>query len=392
MRAATMRVKSCMICFMGTVALTLVFLIFGEERPGLQTFVSDTHKHITYNFKIIKDKLEAGVPEGPDDKYLSLLGLSPDSPPRSYPDDVWLNTSLPVVVSYASQSTLSQAIGLARNVGHFLHNHSLLVYYIDLKADQLQTLATFCNSSRCQPLKFDLSQFPQHVSNEEIHAFRPLIIQDAVRKSGAILYLENDQRLTTGDISNLVNTASSRGVLTWRAPVSVMAMTHPRMLKFLSTTSKESVMLTPTVDSEESLLFTPMVDSSRLIVYNTPTVSKNILLPWVKCTLKHDCILPIGAQSVGCRFDKKPFYRYSGCHGYDTSALSVLLGFAFKFESDSYSIQQESQSTEDVTTSTLVPGLPTASHSSYFRRIDPAEAAMELTSLLDNSTDSSLTL
>ncbi|CAB0005211.1 unnamed protein product [Nesidiocoris tenuis] len=239
-----MRLKSCMICFIGTVALTLVFLIFGDEQAGLQNFVSDTHRHIRDNFKIIK-------------------------------------------------------------------------------------LATFCNSSRCIPIKFEPSLFPPHVANEEIHAFRPLIIQDAVRKCGSVLFMENDQRLTTGGINNLVNVASQRGILTWRAPVSVMAMTHPRMLRYLATTS------------EESLLFTPMVDSSRLIVYNTAAVSRNILLPWVKCTLKHDCIQPLGAQSVGCRFDKKPVYRYSGCHGHDTSALSVLLGFAFKFDTDSYSIQQE---------------------------------------------------
>ncbi|BES96662.1 Protein of unknown function (DUF1647) [Nesidiocoris tenuis] len=374
-----MRLKSCMICFIGTVALTLVFLIFGDEQAGLQNFVSDTHRHIRDNFKIIKDKFEAGVTEdlNADDKYLLLVGLAPDSPKRSYPEDVWLNSSLPVVVSYASRSTLNQAIGLTRNVGHFLHNHSLLMYHFDLSADQLLMLATFCNSSRCIPIKFEPSLFPPHVANEEIHAFRPLIIQDAVRKCGSVLFMENDQRLTTGGINNLVNVASQRGILTWRAPVSVMAMTHPRMLRYLATTS------------EESLLFTPMVDSSRLIVYNTAAVSRNILLPWVKCTLKHDCIQPLGAQSVGCRFDKKPVYRYSGCHGHDTSALSVLLGFAFKFDTDSYSIQQESQSSEDMATSTLVPGLPTSSLSSYFRHIDPAEAALEFNSFLDNSTDSS---
>ena len=53
------------------------------------------------------------------------------------------------------------------------------------------------------------------------------------------------------------------------------------------------------------------------------------MLPWIKCTLTKDCISPFGSQSGGCRFDKKPLYRYSGCHAYDSSALNVALGVAF---------------------------------------------------------------
>lgn len=41
------------------------------------------------------------------------------------------------------------------------------------------------------------------------------------------------------------------------------------------------------------------------------------------------CIAPFGAQSGGCRFDKKPLYRYSGCHAYDSAALNLALGNAF---------------------------------------------------------------
>lgn len=43
-----------------------------------------------------------------------------------------------------------------------------------------------------------------------------------------------------------------------------------------------------------------------------------------------------GAQSGGCRFDKKPQYRYSGCHGHDASALSIVLGLRFGFEEAHY--------------------------------------------------------
>lgn len=51
----------------------------------------------------------------------------------------------------------------------------------------------------------------------------------------------------------------------------------------------------------------------------------------------------LGAQSGGCRFDKKPGYRYSGCHGYDVSALNIVLGLHFRFRPELYSASQELQ-------------------------------------------------
>lgn len=43
-----------------------------------------------------------------------------------------------------------------------------------------------------------------------------------------------------------------------------------------------------------------------------------------------------GAQSGGCRFDKKPQYRYSGCHSYDASAFNIVLGLRYNFDESHY--------------------------------------------------------
>lgn len=42
---------------------------------------------------------------------------------------------------------------------------------------------------------------------------------------------------------------------------------------------------------------------------------------------------------MGCRFDKKPQYRYSGCHGQDASALSIVLGLRSGFEEAAYAVR-----------------------------------------------------
>lgn len=78
--------------------------------------------------------------------------------------------------------------------------------------------------------------------------------------------------------------------------------------------------------SVDNFFFLPMVDPIQLLLFNLPSVHRNIMLPWVQCALTRDCIRPLGAQAEGCRFNKKPMYRYTGCHRYDASALNIVLG------------------------------------------------------------------
>lgn len=72
-----------------------------------------------------------------------------------------------------------------------------------------------------------------------------------------------------------------------------------------------------------------------------------------------------GAQSVGCRFDKKPQYRYSGCHGQDASALSIVLGLRSGFEESAYVVRARAR----------------------WRSVSAAAARAELRQLLRNSTE-----
>lgn len=72
-----------------------------------------------------------------------------------------------------------------------------------------------------------------------------------------------------------------------------------------------------------------------------------------------------GAQAEGCRFDKKPQYRYSGCHGQDASALSIILGLRSGFEEAQYAVHGRAR----------------------WRRVAPAAARLELQQLERNSSD-----
>jgi len=45
-----------------------------------------------------------------------------------------------------------------------------------------------------------------------------------------------------------------------------------------------------------------------------------------------------GAQSNGCKYNKKPSYRYSGCHAYDAAAFNIVLGLTWHLDYSKYSI------------------------------------------------------
>lgn len=127
-------------------------------------------------------------------------------------------------------------------------------------------------------------------------------------------------------VTSLYNeTLNDSGIMTWPllSKNAVTSLTHKKMFDYFHTEA-------------ESFLFVQMVSADLLIIINTLDIHKYIMLPWVQCALTQDCIMPIGAQSGGCRFDKKPQYRYSGCHNYDTSALNIALGLKFKLDSTKY--------------------------------------------------------
>lgn len=358
-----MRTKSYILGFTCIVITSVLLILFGDQRPAVQSILTETHKQLKNNIQTFKDNLKEAEEKRwtADEKYLFALGFN--SSPRLYPHSVWTNTSLPVIVSYLFDGDAELGVGLVRNIAHYLPNHTLLLYNLGLGRYDLQLILTYCNTSRCSVIDFYLTDFPSHISDHKIHAYRPIIIQDALNHAGAVFFIENNLRLTTGHIQPLIEKAvgsadqEGSGIVCWATRQAVTSLTHPSMFRYFHTT-------------DDGFMFLPMVEASRLMVYNTPDVHRDVMLPWIQCSLTHDCILPIGAQSGGCRFDKKPQYRYSGCHSHDSSALNIVLGLKFQFDDTRYS----------------APAPDT-----WFYTVTAGAAAEELARLQDNVTDAATT-
>lgn len=188
------------------------------------------------------------------------------------------------IVSYVLNGQAAAAISLIQNIGAKLPNETLLLYDIGLSEDDSRALNTYCNNTKCTVIVYDLSQFPAYVSDERMHAFRPIIIKDALNHSKCILFIENNVRirsLTSIDRAELIHHVNGSGVLGWTTRLAVSSRTHPKMFDYFQTDA-------------ENFMFLPMVSMNAVLFVDTELVNEKILLPWIKCTLTLECIHPIG--------------------------------------------------------------------------------------------------
>lgn len=165
----------------------------------------------------------------------------------------------------------------------------------------------------------------------KLFAFRPIIIQQVLDQAGSVLWIEPGYQLLPSSIPKInkaIEAAKKEGIQCWTIDEPTTAMTHPRMFEHFHT-------------SPENYYFHRMIEPSVIVLYNIDKVHTQLMLPWIKCVLTIDCIAPVGAQSYGCRYDKRPLYRYSGCHHYDLSALSIILGYMYNYRSEPYSMDEE---------------------------------------------------
>ncbi|XP_017471289.1 PREDICTED: uncharacterized protein LOC108362710 [Rhagoletis zephyria] len=384
-----MRTKHFILILCCIIITTIFFIILGpagEPNDSLKSIVTHTHQQLNKlqeNLRVAeKKKLQI------DPKYLALLGFTDtiytkqaqefnhyeienrpksegkietievshlplpnrgsqdlkdvgDSPysPNSFRHNSRSHIATPpyngtkvnfTIVTYVQDGQAPSAILLAQNIAMKLPDDHLLIYDLGLSEDDCRALITYCNISKCSVISYDLSLFPSHVSEQRMHAYRPIVIKDALTRSHNILFAENYIRFRGGshDSQKLRSRVMTSGVLGWNTPTAVSTLTHPKMFDYFQTDA-------------DDFIFLRMIDLDIALFSGSPFLEKNIMLPWLKCVLTLECIDPIGAQWNGCKYNKKPLYRYSGCHAYDVSAFNIVLGLTWHLDASKYSMPME---------------------------------------------------
>lgn len=89
-----------------------------------------------------------------------------------------------------------------------------------------------------------------------------------MNRAGAVLFLENNQRLTSHaspfKLQKLFKSAQNgSSVLTWPMKKAVSSLTHKKMFEYFHTDA-------------DNFLFLQMVHAKRLLLYNTKTIHKEV--------------------------------------------------------------------------------------------------------------------
>lgn len=187
------------------------------------------------------------------------------------------------IVTYVQEGQAPSAILLSQNIALKFPNEYLIIYDLGLSEEELRALTAYCNNSHCTVISYDLSVFPSHVSDQRMHAYRPIIIKDALMRSKSILFAENYIRIrgTSHDLIDLKRHLHLVGVLGWNTPTAVSTRTHPKMFDYFQTDA-------------DDFIFLRMVDLDTVLFEDTAFVTEKILLPWIKCALTLECLDPIG--------------------------------------------------------------------------------------------------
>ncbi|RMZ93725.1 hypothetical protein BpHYR1_010804, partial [Brachionus plicatilis] len=198
----------------------------------------------------------------------------------------------------------------------------MFIYDLDLSSSEQLRIKKLCNKS-CFIRSFKGDNYPDHVVEEKIKAYKPIIIQEVLNEYGAIIWIEPPNVFVSNKSDLFLAKSQKNGLLAWPQAQPVSQMTHPTMFRYLNSKQRD-------------YFFVHMLDTSQFIIYNNKEIHQKLMLPWVKCALKASCIAPPGSKYSGCNFTRRPFFRYSGCHRYEQSAFSIIAALLYKFDESQY--------------------------------------------------------
>ncbi|XP_071146264.1 uncharacterized protein [Mytilus edulis] len=192
---------------------------------------------------------------------------------------------------------------------------NLIVYDLGLYSKEAALIKKHCN---CDFRTFEWSVYPYHVSDMNIRAWMPIIIQMILEEFGSAMWIDPSASINNVQELNQFKYRADRSFFLYEYPIftAINAYTNPKMFKHLN-------------EKRCTFVDLGMMDTRVMVLYRTKQTWYGIMKPWLKCALTKDCIAPDGARRTECFHYKRP--KSTGCHWYEQSIFSIIINRVYQF-------------------------------------------------------------
>ena len=198
----------------------------------------------------------------------------------------------------------------------FLPDTRIIVYDLGLSEDQVAAIKSQRNVQEVR--KFEFDRYPEHVKDINTFSWRPLTINEVGQEHELIFYCDINFQIQDTPIDILPNIFNFPLLPVYRLKQNLSSLidaSDPGMLNYLQLNAR----INKDLPSIQSL-------SAQMIIWMTDQLQKEILSHWVDCAMHVECISP--TTEKGRRALEKRCT--DSCHGYDESALNLILLREFK--------------------------------------------------------------
>ncbi|CDW58421.1 DUF1647 domain containing protein [Trichuris trichiura] len=229
--------------------------------------------------------------------YLKTLGLL-DQKDRYIVPSSFLRDHSPVFLTAADNVYYRPSLMAIRSLQEHFPFQKIVFYDLGLTEVQASHIDRLCNVER---IVFPFWKYPNYVHNLKEYRWKPIII--ANNKAGP-------------KFSIVLHASTGHGIY---------SATSPEVYKYI-----------PTDFNRVKSMSAMMYQAGLVLAFRTKQALEDIILWYVACALKKDCMGPEDASSF-CRFKDREHLAYAGCHRYDQSVLNLLLANRLNYEQEQWS-------------------------------------------------------
>ncbi|KAK3094932.1 hypothetical protein FSP39_007991 [Pinctada imbricata] len=257
------------------------------------------------------------------EKYLEYLGLDDNGIHRltiknGANDDV--NETEIVIVTGTSSNHFAEFQGLVKNLRGTIFkqykNVRLVFYNLGLTKSQLKRTIKYCN---CEVRSFPIRKLPKHVSRPNTYAWKPVLIQLALKDFEQIIYVDTSFRFSAkNSLNTYLERSKMHGIQLPFDLRPVSTMTDERTFRFLG---------------EEPCSFYGYTEAAAqiFIISRSEFTLQAVIKPLLSCALQFGCMAhPREVSLLSCHFEKV----MHACHRFDQSVIGIIITRIFNVRRD----------------------------------------------------------